>query len=197
MEDFRELRGIKGLKLAVQKTDTTAAITYDTPTNFAGVRSVENEEDESTGESYYDNQPAIVTSSEGADTYKLVTSVLDDVMRAIIEGRKHDEETGAYFGTPKNRPYLALGFIATDTNGDDWYYWIYKGKLTGGSEKHNTKDNGTEGTNLEWEFKSIYTNHKFTSANNQPLKYYKIKAGGKISEEQFFSKVYNPDTPDA
>lgn len=190
---FRELRGVRALKIAQLTKDDEESLTYDTPVVFAGVREVGNEEEESSGTSYYDNQASIITDAEGADKYSLITSVLEDTVRAVIEGRKVDEENGAYFGTPKQKPYVAIGFIGEDTDGQEWYYWIYKSKLTGGSEKHVTKDDGTDTTNLEWEANSIYTQHKFTSADNKPLKYYKLKAGGKVTEEKFFEKVYNPD----
>lgn len=192
--NFKNLRGVRKLMLATLTTDNDTTLTYDKPIRFAGVREVGGEAEESSATEYYDNQASIVTTAEGADTYTLTTSVLDDVVRAKIEGRKADEETGAYFATPLKRPYVALGFVAEDTDGQEWYYWIYKGKLTGGKESHQTKDDGTETTNLEWELSSIYTQHRFTSANNEPMKYYKLKAGGSVTEEAFFSKVYDPDT---
>lgn len=191
---FRNLRGVRKLMLATLTTDTDTEITYDTPIPFAGVREVGGEEEESSGTEYYDNQPAIVTTAEGADIYSIITSILEDMVRAKIEGRKADEEKGGYFATPKQRPYVAIGFIGEDTAGQEYYYWLYKGKLTGGAESHATKDDGTETTNLEWEYNSIYTQHKFTSAGNKPLKYFKLKAGGDITEEAFFSKVFDPDT---
>lgn len=191
---FKNLRGVRSLMIASLTTDTQEAFTYDTPVPFAGVREIGGDDEESSATEYYDNQASIVTTAEGADTYSLITSVLDDSVRAKIEGRKYDEEKGAYLGTPKKRPYCAIGFVAEDTEGTEWYYWIYKGKLTGGKESHITKDDGTETTNLEWELSSIYTQHKFTSGDNLPLKYYKLKAGGTVTEQAFFSKVFDPDT---
>lgn len=190
---FKNLRGLRRLMLATLTTDNDTALTYDTPVRFAGVREVGGEEEESSATEYYDNQASIVTTAEGADTYSLVTSVLDDEIRAKIEGRKADTEKGIYFATPKSRPYVAVGFIGKDTEGQEWYYWIYKGKLSGGTASHKTEDDGTETTNLEWELTSIYTQHRFKNADNNPLKYIKVKAGGDITEEKFFEKVYDPD----
>ncbi len=190
---FKNLRGIRRLTIAELLKDDETTLEYDTPVRFAGAREIGQESEESTGTEYYDNIADIVTEAEGADTYKLVTSVIEDVIRAKIEGRKYDEELGAFSGTPKKKPYVALGFIGTDTNGADYYYWVYKNKLTGGNETHKTKDNGTESTNLEWEATSIYTAHRFGSENNEPMKYYKMKAGGPVTEEKFFEKVFDPD----
>jgi phage major tail protein, phi13 family len=190
---FKNLRGIRKLMWATQKTDNETSLEYDTPIRFAGVKEVGGETEESTGTEYYDNQASITTTSEGADTYSLTTSVLEDKVKAEVEGRKADEETGAYYGTPLKRPYGAIGFISEDTNGVEWYNWIYKGKLTGGKEKHITKDDGTETTNLEWEYTSIYTSHKFEKAKNEPMKFFRLRAGGTITEEEFFKEVYDPD----
>lgn len=190
---FKNLRGVRKLMIATMKEDTEAKITYDTPEQFAGVREIGGEQEESTATEFYDNQAAITVYAEGADKYKLVTSVLEDKIRAMVEGREYDEATKAYLGTPKEVPYVAIGFIGKDTNGKEFYYWIYKNKLTGGGESHKTEDNGTESTNLEWEANSIYTTHKFAGAKDKPLKFYKLEAGGTVTEEQFFSKVYTPD----
>lgn len=191
---FKNLRGVRKLMLATLTTDTEETLAYDTPVAFAGVKAIESESEESTSTEFYDNQAAITVAAEGADTYSLTTSVLEDAVKAKIEGRKHDEEKGIYFGTPTNKPYVAIGFIGEDTDGVEWYYWIYKNKITGGTEKHNTKDDGTETTNLEWEASSIYTQHKFTSADKKPLKFIKMKAGGTVTEAKFFEKVFDPDT---
>jgi len=190
---FRELRGVRDLKIANLIKDDEKTFEYGTPIVFAGAKEIGSEEEESSGTSYYDNQPSIITDAEGADKYKLTTSVIEDAVRAMIEGREADEENGIYLATPKKKPYVAIGFVGEDTNGQEWYFWIYKSKLTGGSEKYQTKDDGTDTTNLEWEANSIYTQHKFTSAKNKPLKYCKMKAGGKVTEQKFFEKVYNPD----
>lgn len=191
--DFRDFRGIEKIKIAVLKTDTKESLAYDTPMDFAGAESLGQELEESTGTRFYDNQAAIITDAEGADKYKIVTSVLEGKVRATVEGRKYDEENNAFFATPKAKPYVAIGFIAKDTKGDKWFYWIYKTKITGGGETHNTEDDGTETTNLEWEASSIYTQHTFTSAGNKPLKYYCAKESDTITEEKFFKAVVDPD----
>lgn len=192
--NFKNLRGIRCLMIAKLLTDTDTEITHDKPVRFAGVRSVGGETEESTGTEHYDNQASIVINAEGADTYPLVTSVLEEKIQAIIEGRIFDEENGVYFGTPLNRPYNALGFIAEDTNGQEYYYWIYKGKFSGGKETHETKTDGTDSTNMEFDYTSIYTNKRFdTTEGKKSMKFLKVKAGGKITEEKFMEKVIYPE----
>ncbi len=192
--NIRELRGVRNLVIAPLTTDTAETIAYGTVIPFAGAREIGNEVEESSATGFYDNKASIVISAEGADTYSIVCSVLSDEVRATIEGRKYDETTGAYMGTPLSRPYVAIGFIGKDTDGKEYGYWIYKCKLTGGGEKYITEDDGTETVNLEYEATSIYTEHTFTKADNAPMKYYKAdleKVGG---EAKFFAKVENPDT---
>lgn len=192
---FRNYRGVRGLMVAELQEDTLETLTYGTPIRFAGVKEIGEEPEESAATEYYDDQPAIVIDAEGEDKYKLVTSVLEEKVRAVIEGRKFDEESGAYFGTPKQKPYVAIGFIGTDTDGQEEYVWVYKTKLSGGGASRKTKDNGTDSSGLEWEATSIYTSHKFkgaSTAGDAPLKFYKLKAGGTVTEQKFFEKVYIP-----
>ena len=87
---LRNLKGIRKLMVAPLTTDTEETLAYDTPVRFAGVKEVGGETEESTGTEYYDNQPAISTTAEGVDNYSVITSVLEDVVRAKIEGRKAD-----------------------------------------------------------------------------------------------------------
>lgn len=192
--EFKNLRGVRRLMLATMLTDTTTEMIHNTPVRFAGVRSVGGEAEESSSSEFYDNQANIVVSAEGSDKYPIVTSVLEDKIKAIVEGRMYDEETGAYYGTKLERPYNAVGFVAEDTSGQEYYYWIYKGKFTGGKEAHDTKTDGTDSTNLEWELTSIYSNKEFeTPDGKKTMKFFKLKAGGKVTEDQFFDKVFYPE----
>lgn len=190
--DFRDLRGIRDLKVALLKSDTAEELTYETPIPFGGVASVSSEANESSATKYYDNGARIVTTAEGEDNYTLATSIIDDLLRSKFEGRIYDEATGMLIGTPKKRPYVAVGFVAEDTSGNEYGYWILKGKVTGGNETMITKDDGTESNGTEWNYASVYTNHKFAKAQNQPVKFTKVDLS-KVDETTFFSKVTTPD----
>ena len=137
--NIRELRGVRGLVIAPLTKDGEE-LSYGEVIPFAGAREIGNEAEESSATGYYDNKASIVTNAEGADTYSIICSVIPDDVRATVEGRVYDEETGGYMGTPLNRPYVALGFIGKDTDGVEYGYWIYKCKLTGGAEKYITSD---------------------------------------------------------
>lgn len=194
---FEEYRGIKNLVIAklTETTDTEGKVTasYDTPIRLAGVQAVSGEVSESSETHYYDNMPAIVIDSEGADTYTLTVSVPDNKIRALIEGLKYDETTGALIGTPKKKEYFALGFIAEKTSGVEEYNWIYKGKITGGNKTHNTKNDGTDTSNMEYTYTSISTSVTYEKAGNQPCKYLSVENNGKADLSKFFDKVTTPD----
>ena len=193
MNIFKNLRGLKNLHVAKMIDDTEESLTYETPLKFAGARELGNEPEESSTTEYYDNQGAIVVDSEGADVYSIVCSVIPDEVRAVIEGRKYDEATGEFMATPTEKPYVAIGFIGTDTNNVDYAYWILKGKLNGGGEKHVTKNDGTDSTNLEYQYSSIYTEHKFEKADSKSLKYYKVPVSKLNSSDEWFANVTTPE----
>lgn len=195
--NFEEYRGIENLVVAklTETTDETGNVTasYATPQRLAGVQAISGEVSESSETHYYDNMPAVVVDSEGADTYTLTVSVPDNKIRALIEGLKYDEATGALIGTQKEKSYFAIGFIAEKTSGIKEYNWIYKGKFTGGNKTHNTKNDGTDTSNFEYTFTSIATNVSFEKAGNKPCKYLSVEESSKVDLSKFFDKVTTPD----
>ena len=193
MNLFKNLRGVKSLHVAKMLTDTQESLTYETPIRFAGVREIGNDPEESSTTEFYDNQGAIVIDGEGTDVYSIVCSIVSDDVRAVIEGRKYDETTGEYMATPTDKPYVAIGFIGTDTDNIDYAYWVLKGKLNGGGEKYQTKNDGTDSTNLEYECNSIYTDHKFEKADGKSLKYYKVPVSKLTSVDDWFKNVTTPE----
>ena len=105
----------------------------------------------------------------------------------------YDEATGALIGTQKKKKYFALGYIADTVSGVEEYNWIYKGKFTGGNKTHNTKNDGTDATNMEYTYTSIQTAVKFAKAGNKPCKYLSVDNDGKANLDTFFDKVTTPD----
>lgn len=194
---FEEYRGVKNLVVAEltetvnEKGETVA--TYGDVIRLAGVQAVSGEVSESSETHYYDDMAAIVVDSEGADTYTLTVSVVEKKTRALIEGTTYDEATGALIGTQKKKKYFALGYIADTVSGVEEYNWIYKGKFTGGNKTHNTKNDGTDATNMEYTYTSIQTAVKFAKARNKPCKYLSVDNDGKANLDTFFDKVTTPD----
>lgn len=193
---FEEYRGIRQLVIA-ELTETvgedgTVTETYGEVQPLSGVQSVSGEVNESTETHYYDDMSAIVVDSEGDDTYTIVVSIPSKKTRALIEGTTYDEATGALISTKKVKRYFAMGFIAAKLNGDDEYNWIYKGKFSGGGRTHNTKNDGTDATNMEYTFTSIHTATAYAKGGN--CKYLSVDDDGKADLSTFFDEVTTPDT---
>lgn len=193
---FEEYRGIRGLVIA-ELTETvgddgTVTETYGEVQPLSGVQSLSGEVNESTETHYYDDMSAIVVDSEGDDTYTVVVSIPSKKTRALIEGTTYDEATGALISTKKVKKYFAMGFIADKLNGAEEYNWIYKGKFSGGSRTHNTKNDGTDATNMEYTFTSIHTATAYAKGGN--CKYLSVDNDGKADLSTFFDAVTTPDT---
>ena len=195
---FQEYRGVSNIVIAelteTDNGDGTVTAKYGAVEKLSGVQSIGGEVNEAAETHYYDNMPAVVVDSEGEDTYALVVSVPAKKTRAKIEGTTYDETTGALIGTKKVKKYFALGFIAELTDGTKEYNWIYKGKFTGGAKKHNTKDGGTDATNMEYTYTSIHTSQTFEKCKNGPCKYLSVEDDGRVDLTKFFTQVTTPDT---
>lgn len=166
---------------------------YGEVTSLAGVQALSGELSEASEAHYYDNMAAVVVDSEGSDVYTLVVSIPENKTRALIEGVKYDEETGALIGKPKVKKYFALGFIGLKASGVKEYNWVYKGKFTGGNKNLNTKTDGTDATNMEYTYTSVHTATKYQKADNGPCKYLSVTDDEKADLTTFFDTVTTPD----
>ena len=198
--EYNEYRGIRGLCVA-EVTADAGTYTVDKWHRLAGAQSVALSGSESNEAHYYDNIPAIVVSSEGADEVTLTVSVLDNKTRAFLEGRTYIENADMFVKTPKVNKIFALGFIGKKTDGTEEFNILYKGRFSGGGETHNTEDDGTEGTNVEYTYTAIYTTTGI--ASGKPCKSIKVKPTTKITEAKVFGEFtedvsdVSPLTPDA
>lgn len=196
---FEEYRGIRQLVIAEMtetvNDDGTVTETYGAVQPLSGVQSVGGEVNEASETHYYDDMSAIVVDSEGDDVYTIVVSIPAKKTRALIEGITYDEATGALISTPKVKKYFAMGFIAAKLNGNDEYNWILKGKFSGGGRTHNTKNSGTEATNMTYTFTSIHTATAFTVGGKEigNAKYLSVDDDGKADLSTFFNEVTTPD----
>ena len=165
---YDEYRGCRGLVCAEVLTDDDASGGYTTDKwqELSGVQSIATAKNESSESHFYDNAARIVIDAEGADEVTLVVSALANKTRALIEGVEYDETLDMIIETPRKKKYFALGYIGEKTDGTEEFVICYKGKFTGGSITRNTKDDGTEATNVEYTFTGIHTSSKIrTSAD--------------------------------
>lgn len=186
--NYNEYRGVRGLVLAEVTKDDSTGYVADKWEELAGVQSVAVAKNESSETHYYDNMAAIVIDAEGADEVTLVVSILANKTRAKIDGVGYDETHDMIINTPKKRKYFALGYIGEKTDGTEEFNVLYKGKFSGGAETHNTKDDGTEATNVEYTFTAIHTSAKIYTVDGvaQSVKSIKVPASTKITEAKVF-----------
>lgn len=200
--DYQEYRGIRGLVIAEVEEDTTGGYTTGEWQELSGCQSVAVSKSESSESHFYDNAARIVIDAEGADELTLVVSILANKTRALIDGVTYDETHDMIINTPKQRKYFALGYIGEKTNGEEEFNIFYKGKFSGGAETHNTKDDGTEATNVEYTFTAVHTTAKIAGTSTKTVKSIKVPASTKVTEAKVFGvftsgvSTLSPLTPD-
>ena len=191
--EYNEYRGVRGLVLAEVTKDDSTGYTAGTWEELSGVQAVAVTKNESSETHYYDNLAAIVIDAEGADELTLTVSILANKTRAKIDGVEYDETQDMIVNTPKKKKYFALGYIGEKTDGTEEFNIFYKGKFSGGGETHNTKDDGTEATNVEYTFTAVHTTAKiFTESGSgetavkRSVKSVKVPASTKVTEAAVF-----------
>ena len=182
--EYNEYRGVRGLVCAEVTKDDSSGYTAEEWEELSGVQAVAVAKNESSETHYYDNLAAIVIDAEGADEVTLTVSILANKTRAKIDGVEYDQTQDMIINTPKKRKYFALGFIGEKTDGTEEFNILYKGKFSGGTETHNTKDDGTEATNVEYTFTAVHTTAKIYS--DKSAKSVKVPASTKVTEAAVF-----------
>ena len=143
---------------------------------------------------YYDDKPQFAVDSVGADTVTCECSAVPLEVIARLTGQNYDEETKMLLeSSTAKKPYFAIGYITSDTNGDDVYVWRYKCKVASiPSEEHKTKDASTDSNGQQLVFTCFETVHK-SELTGESFKSVVHKADNIISEEEFFRTVMTPD----
>lgn len=198
--EYNEYRGVRGLVIAEVTKDDSSGYTAEEWEELSGVQAVAVAKNESSETHYYDNLAAIVIDAEGADELTLTVSILANKTRAKIDGVEYDLTQDMIVNTPKKRKYFALGYIGEKTDGTEEFNILYKGKFSGGGETHNTKNDGTEATNVEYTFTAVHTTAKIYSGKS--VKSVKVPASTKVTEANVFGtftdgvSTLDPLTPD-
>lgn len=185
--EYNEYRGVRGLVCAEVLTDDTGkGYTTGKWNELSGVQAIAVTKNESSESHFYDNAARIVIDAEGADELALTVSILANKTRAMIDGVEYDEARDMIVNTPKKRKYFALGYIGEKTDGTEEFNILYKGKFSGGGETHNTKDDGTEATNVEYTFTAVHTSAKIY--NGQSVKSVKVPVDETVTETAVFGE---------
>lgn len=194
--EITEYRGVEGLVAArVLKDNNEPGEGYVTGDVFsiAGVAEISRTTESSNESHYYDNMPAIVITSTGADEVTITTSVIDPEVLAEITGQNYDSETGALIEGPRENRYFALGYKTKKTNGDEVYVWRYKGTFNIPDSTHATENDGTDANGQELTYTGISTTHKFEKTG-KGAKALNVDLGKGLADvSTFFDTVTTPD----
>lgn len=193
--EIMEYRGIRGLVGAEITTDSTETFECGTPFPIVGVAELSRTTETTNESHYYDNVPAIVIESTGADEVTITGSAIPFDVLAKITGQTYDEEKGMFVEGERQSKYFAIGYITEKTDGTEIFVWRLKGKFNIPDSTHATKDDGAEANGQEIVFTGINTTHKFTAIGNKTAKAVNVDTGvNPVAETEFFASVQTPDT---
>lgn len=195
MDKIVEFRGISNLTAAQLITDTAATLAYGTPFPVAGVAELSKSVETSTDVHYYDNLPAVAISGVGKDETTVNTSVIPEDVTAQLTGQTYITDLGTLVEGNPTFPYLAVGYVTEDTDGNERWVWRLKTKCSIPTETHKTKDDGTEADGQEITLTGINTTHGFTELGGKTAKALVYDPSKNlITKENFFASVQTPDT---
>lgn len=201
LTEILEYRGVEGLVAAEVLTDDNETGTghgYTTGDVFAiaGVAEVTKAVEASSETHYYDNLPAIVIDTVGADTITINASAIPIEVQAKLTGQTYSSTKGALIeGGGPVAPYFAVGYKTQKTNGAEVYVWRYKGKFQLGDQTNTTKDNSASANGQTLAYTGIDTTHKWTANGGKGSKGIVVDASlGLADVSEFFDEVTTPDS---
>ena len=192
---IQEYRGIRGLVAAEVITDTADAFECGTPFEIAGVAELSRTTETTNESHFYDNIPAIVIESTGADEVTITASAIPFDVLAQITGQTYNTEKGMFVEGERQSKYFAIGYITETTDGTEIFVWRLKGKFNIPDSTHATKDDGAEANGQELVYTGINTTHKFATIGGKTAKAVNIdRSVNPVVESDFFGEVQTPDT---
>lgn len=194
--DYQEYRGIRGLVAAEVLTDDAEKFECGVPFAVAGVAELSRTTETSNESHYYDNVPAVVIDSTGADEVTITASAIPFEALAKLTGQTYDASKGMFVEGERQAKYFAIGYITEKTDGTEVFVWRLKGKFNIPDSTHATKDDGAEANGQELVYTGINTAHKFTSLGNKTAKAVNVDTSVNtgVKEATFFEEVQTPDT---
>lgn len=192
---YFEYRGVENAVYAEVTTDTAEAFATGEVKDFTGVAEIGRTTESSNEAHYYDNIPAIVIDSVGADEVTVSASGIPLDIIAELTGQFWDEDTGMFVEQESTAKYFAFGYITNKTDGTKVLVWRLKGKFSIPDTTSATKDEGTDANGQEITFTGINTTHKFTKTG-KGAKAVNIDTSVNTTMEDstFFGTVQTPDT---
>ena len=189
-----EYRGVQDLFYAKVTEDSEAAYVTGTPKRLAGVATVAKTVTSNVEAHYYDNAPAVVSSSVGADEVTLTVSAIPLEVLADITGQTWDSTHGAIIEGPRVQEHFAIGYRFKKTDNTEVYVWRLKGVFNVPDQTNATEDDGTEANGQELTFTGIQTIHAFTATGKGAKAVAADDGLGLAQVSNWFSAVVTPDS---
>lgn len=194
-KEIVEWRGCKDLVAAELLTDTNEGLTYGEVFDIAGLAELTRATENSSETHYYDDQPAIVINSTGADTVTVNVSAIPMDVLAKITGQTYDSAKGVFIeDSNRESKYFALGYKTAKTNGDEVYVWRLKGSFSIPDSQHTTKANDATANGQSITYTGIATTYRFTTTSKSAKAINVDVAAGLTDVSDFFDEVQTPDT---
>lgn len=192
--EYFEYRGVEGAVYAEVTEDNAENFATGEVKELVGLSEIGKTTESSNEAHYYDNIPAIIVSSTGADELSLNTAGIPLDTVAEITGQYYDKTTGMYVEQERTPKYFAFGYRTQKTDGTEVLVWRLKGTFTIPESTHVTKDDGTDANGQTLTYTGISTAHKFTKTG-KPAKAVNVDMSKQLVDDStFFATVQTPDT---
>ena len=195
MPKIFEYRGVSDLVYAEVTKDDKTGITFGEVKDLAGVAEIGKSTDSTSEAHYYDNIPAVVITSTGADTITISASAIPFDVLAEITGQTYDQATGAFIEEEREQKEFAIGYQTKTTDGQTIYVWRLKGSFNIPDQTNATENEGIDANGQELVYTGINTIHKF-SKTGKTAKAINVNASLQKCAQipTFFDTVQTPDT---
>lgn len=195
MPKIFEYRGVEGLVYAEVLTDDKNEITFGAVKDLAGVAEIGKSTESSSEAHYYDNIPAVIITSTGADTVTINTSAIPQDVLAEITGQTYDAATDMFIEEERTQKYFAIGYKTKTTDGQEILVWRMKGSFNIPDQTNGTENSGTDANGQELVYTGINTIHKFAKTGKTAKAVNVNTAKDKAAQiPTFFDSVQTPDT---
>ena len=192
---YFEYRGVSNAVYAEVTQDDSNGFVTGPVKPFVGLSEVGKTTESSNEAHYYDNIPAIIVSSTGADTLSLNTAGIPFDVLADITGQYYDPATGAFIEQERAPKYFALGYITQKTDGSEVLVWRLKGSFTIPEQTSATMDDGTDANGQTLTYTGISTAYQFTSTGKQAKAVnVDTSVNATMTPATFFAAVQTPDS---
>lgn len=203
MAEVIELQGCRRLVYAeVLSDDNETEGGYKTGEvkELAPVQEIGRTREQSSETKYYDNKGGLIVHGVGSATMTFTIGVPADEVYADICGLTYDQTKKMIIGSLPEPKYFAVGYVIGEIGkaATEKYVWWYKGTFQIPDDTNHTKDNSTTTNNMSLTYTAIFPDHVFTNGKGNGVKgvadHSMVRAGGTITEDNFFKQVYTPDT---